>query len=154
MTQDEYDDLLVDEHYEKKGRFASGPDDDPWAKREPEKPRFTVYECDRAGVPWDLCQTDDPALALKSLTAGRLARPSHAVGVYETDEPEQGDCETLLEELTAEAEIDIRFCDDCGREVMGDFCSACREHERRRDDPVRAVEEATIQRLNKTNFPS
>lgn len=102
MTQDEYDDLLVDEHYEKKGRFASGPDDDPY-----------------------------PGLAKKVHTSPR--------------EPDEDFDDT---------ELDIRFCNDCGREIIGDFCGACREHERRRDDPLRAAEEAAIQRLNKTNFPS
>ena len=32
------------------------------------------------------------------------------------------------------------FCDDCGREIRGNFCSACREHERRRDNPLRLAE--------------
>ena len=61
--------------------------------------RYTVYEADRSGECWDLCSTDDPGYALKSLEAGRAARPRNAFGVFLTDDPERGDVEEELQEL-------------------------------------------------------
>lgn len=36
--------------------------------------------------------------------------------------------------------VTIRRCPECDRELIGDVCGACREHERRRDDPMRLTE--------------
>ena len=60
--------------------------------------RCTVYEADRSGQCWDLCTTESAAYALLSVRAGRAARPTHAFGIYWTDDPEAGDCEAELEE--------------------------------------------------------
>ena len=65
--------------------------------------KWTVYEADRSGQSWDLCQTDEAEYALKCIAAGRAARPRNAFGVYETDEPERGDQEMELEDILSEA---------------------------------------------------
>ena len=112
------------------------------------KPKYTVYEADRSGECWDLCQTDDPAYALQSLRAGRAARPRNAFGVYETDEPERRGVEEELEELelpSLEAPPDDARCPVCDEPLrLVNYCGACQEHDRRRDDELRLAETRVI----------
>jgi hypothetical protein len=65
---------------------------------------FTIYGCDRAGVPWDEVTMMDPKAILDRLDALRKARPDRVYGVYDKDNEETGDREQELEELAFESE--------------------------------------------------
>ena len=59
--------------------------------------RYTIRAVDRAGTPWDVCQTDhrdsarDILAGLRGLGDGRISWPEL------TDDPERGDVEDELE---------------------------------------------------------
>ena len=60
--------------------------------------KYTINAVDRAGTPWEVCQTDyadsarDILDGLRSLKNGRIYWPDY------TDDPEIGDCEIDIDE--------------------------------------------------------
>ena len=64
--------------------------------------RYTILAVDRAGTPWEVCQTDhsdsaqDILAGLRKLGDGRTYWPNY------TDDPEAGDCEADIDEFTAD----------------------------------------------------
>jgi len=75
--------------------------------------KYEVYAVDRAGTPWRVAEMNDPGLALACIQLCREKernnpRVDQVFGITETDEPEKGDVQMELEELT-------QLCAWCGK---------------------------------------
>lgn len=62
----------------------------------------TVYSADRAGNVWDVGEYSTSLAALWVLHAQQLLRPHEVHGLYDSDNPEGGDIQHILEEQLAD----------------------------------------------------
>lgn len=78
--------------------------------------RYSLYAADRSGNCWEIRRTDDPQKVLNCLKTWRAEFPYRVHGVSLADDPERGDVEIDIEEMTPEERHRVaeNLCWRCG----------------------------------------